>query len=459
MERPGETAEERGRSWLPWVGLAAILVVYLALATLQSFATRLQWGPDEPAHIIYVRSLAMDGRLPSLTQEEREDAYLPGSARTHQAHHPPLYYALASVVWRMFSYRPDDTVRYRDEKSGVEHSFTVPGPVRPVRLLSVLLGVVTLLCTWATARTAFPHRPAVWLWGAGLAAFTPMFTYMSGVINNDSLLIALFAATAWQWARIMRFGASTRDVLALGVLVGVLLNVKETGLALVALSVVALAVEPGASSRRQRVERIGVLLGLVALVGGWWFLRNWVIYGRPLVYPYHRPLLELPEGERRALLPLIPVCLFLFVFVPLDVIYPRVNFALIAGFFGCLTLVAGGGLAAALLRRRRRAMPRYEAHSLALWPAAAVIVLAGVIRGIMTIDWTMGTSGGRYLVSVLPMLTLASARGLSALFGDGRAAQIALAAICVALLAVNVYAIWATAAGYQTLGLGAVPGP
>ncbi|MCJ7750133.1 MAG: glycosyltransferase family 39 protein, partial [Armatimonadetes bacterium] len=265
------------------LGLAAILLVYCTLAVIQSYATRLQWGPDEPAHIVYVRSLAMDGRLPSLTHDQTDDVYLRGAARTHQAHHPPLYYALAAVVGRAFSHRPDDTVPYTDRESGVEHSFTVPGPVRPVRLFSVLLGAVTLLCVWATARTVFPRRPEIWLAGTALLAFTPMFTYMSGVINNDSLVTALFAATAWQWARIVRFGASAVDVLILGLLVGVAVNAKETGLALVVLSAVALALEPRASSWRQRVARIGALLGLVALVGGWWFVHKQVIYGKPLV--------------------------------------------------------------------------------------------------------------------------------------------------------------------------------
>ncbi|MCJ7750194.1 MAG: hypothetical protein MUQ65_03725, partial [Armatimonadetes bacterium] len=175
--------------------------------------------------------------------------------------------------------------------------------------------------------------------------------------------------------------------------------------------------------------------------------------GKPLVYPYHRPLLSLSEEEWRSLLPAVPACLFLFTFVPLDVIYPRVNVGLVSGFFQCLALVSVVGIALVLLRSKKRATPRHEVQSLALWLTAAGIVLAGVIRGILTIDWTMGTSGGRYLVSVLPMLGPASARGLSALFGEGNWAKVALAAICLLLLATNLYALWATAAGYGTLGL------
>jgi len=452
-------AEKHPRAWISWAGLVIILALYSALATMQSFATRLQWGPDEPAHIIYVRSLALDGRLPALTHDEVEDAYVPSAARTHQAHHPPLYYALASPLWRAFAHRPDEIVRYADQSSGAEQSFVVPGPVRPVRFFSIVLGGAALLCAWAAARTVFPNRPELWLGGVALAAFTPMFTYMSGVINNDPLVTALFAAAAWQWARVMRFGASRGDVLVLGLLAGAGVNAKETGLGLLPLSVVPLVLEPGAGSWRQRAARMGAVLGLAAVLGGWWYVRKWAIYGQPLVYPYLRPFSGLSEAERQELLPALPGLTFLFAFLPLDVIAPPANVGLLSGFFGLLVLASVGGLVLAFARRQRQMMPRYEVESLALWLAAAAVVLAGLIRGILTIDWTMGTSGGRYVVCVLPLLMLASARGLSALFGEAGWARAALLLICLLMLAVNIYAIWATAASYQTLGFAPFPSP
>lgn len=81
-----------------------------------------------------------------------------------------------------------------------------------------------------------------------------------------------------------------------------------------------------------------------------------------------------------------------------------------------------------------------------------LIVLAGLLRNVLLVDWRMGTSGGRYLVATLPMLGLAAARGLSLLGGDGRAGRALLAGVSLALLAVNVYAIRATALAYGTLG-------
>ena len=40
--------------------LAAIIVVFVVLSVCYSLATRLKYGPEEPDHFIYIRSLATD---------------------------------------------------------------------------------------------------------------------------------------------------------------------------------------------------------------------------------------------------------------------------------------------------------------------------------------------------------------------------------------------------------------
>lgn len=432
-------------------GLALIIATYCALATAQSYATRLQWGPDEPAHIIYVRSLATDLRFPRLTHGEEDNAYLPGAARTHEAHQPPLYYALAALVWRACARLPDQVVTYRDKATGELRSYAVPGPVRPVRMLSVVFGALTLLFVWAMARTAFPGRPALWLAAVALIGFTPMFTYLSGVINNDALLAPAFALIGWQWARLLRFGASAKDMAIAGLLLGVALNVKETALGLVAVLLVVLALARGAGLRAQRAQHAAMALLLAAVVGGWWLVRKWALYGTPFVYPFIYPLLGLPPDARAALIAALPRQVFLFSFMPLDVVQAHLNVAAMSRLFGAVVVLSAGGIVLWLSRRSRAGTPRFESAAIAVWLLAGGVVLAGLVRNILAVDWRMGTSGGRYLVAVMPLLTPVAARGLSALSGDGKWAKLALAVVALALLGANVLVIRATALEYGTL--------
>jgi len=468
-----KTADQTRPARWAWPGLAAIVVVYCALAIAQSFATRPQWGPDEPAHIIYVRSLGMDLHFPALTHGEQDNAYLPGASRSHEAHQPPLYYALAGLVWHAFSGLPDKAVTYRDKATGEPRTFTVPGAVRPVRLLSVVFGAITLLFVWAMARTAFPERPELWLGATAMVGFTPMFTYLSGVINNDSLLALIFAAIGWQSARAIRFGAGLREALLIGLLLGLALNVKETALGFLPVTLLVLAVAGGSKPWRGRLTNMLAAIALAALLGGWWFLRKWAIYGTPFVYPFVYPLLGLRPEEKSLLLLALPRQIFLFSVLPYDVIKEKVSIGLLSRFFGVLAVLAAGGFALALARRKRLATPRWELLTLLIWLAAGAVVLAGLVRNVLTVDWRMGTSGGRYLVSVLPLVAPVAARGLWALFGGGplgaqasrlrcndagrpgRWAQVGLAVVVALLLAANVYVIWGTASEYGTLGLSA----
>jgi 4-amino-4-deoxy-L-arabinose transferase-like glycosyltransferase len=430
--------------------LIAILAIYAALATLQSFATRLQWGPDEPGHIIYVESLALDRRFPALTHGEEENAYLPGAARTHESHQPPLYYAAAAIVWSAFAHLPPQTVAFIDQ-TGAQQRFDVPGAVRPVRLLSVVFGALALALMWATARAAFPGRPHLWLGGLALVAFTPMFTYVSGVINNDSLLTVAFSAAALLWARIIRHGSSTRDILLLGLALGLAMNAKETAVALVPVSVLVLAVAPGAASWPKRITSMCEVIGIAAALSVWWLVRKWLIYGSPLVYPYLYPMLGLPPDQRSMLVQALPERIFLFTFLPADVVQRHTDLALISRFLLAVVVLSAGGLLLLLLRRKRVTLPPYEGVILASWLLLALVVLLGLIRNILTVDWRMGTSGGRYLVCALPLLGLVAARGLSALFGEGRWARVGIALLAVATLALNILTVWATAAEYGTL--------
>ncbi|NLG27679.1 MAG: hypothetical protein GX557_07185, partial [Chloroflexi bacterium] len=93
--------------------LRLILLLYLVLATLYALVTPAWQAPDEPAHFNYVKFVAERGSLPELRPGDYPAEYLERikAARfpadmsidpiRYESHQPPLYYLLASLVYRL----------------------------------------------------------------------------------------------------------------------------------------------------------------------------------------------------------------------------------------------------------------------------------------------------------------------------------------------------------------------
>ena len=100
MPRSYESADAGRRDIMPRMdakstrGLIAILAAFTALAVSYSLVTRLRWGPDEPAHFIYIRSIATRFELPPISHKAIGTE---NSVATHDGHQPPLYYALMAI--------------------------------------------------------------------------------------------------------------------------------------------------------------------------------------------------------------------------------------------------------------------------------------------------------------------------------------------------------------------------
>jgi len=306
------------------------VLLFFALAGLAySLATPAFEAPDEVWHYAYLRHLAEQRTLPALDHSDNSGAY-------QEVAQPPLYYiaaALASgavpdddlteLIWPNpgFGYQAGGTVN--DNKNMLVHTarerFPWHGAVLALRLarfVSLVFGLLAVVCAWGLGREAFPHHPARALGVAALVAFSPQFLFISAVASNDSASAALSTAALWVVARTVRRGTTLRRSLVAGLLVGLAAAAKTSGLLLLplALAAVGLAASP-AGSCRSAVRRAGWLLacGAAALaVGGGWYLRNALFYGDPLGLqvhvdtPWGRPtpaslftlLSELPQVHR-----------------------------------------------------------------------------------------------------------------------------------------------------------------
>jgi hypothetical protein len=86
-------------------------------------------------------------------------------------------------------------------------------------------------------------------------------------------------------ARLLMRGATGQRAIVLGVLVGIAGLTKLTCLLVVPTAVLALLyrslVDRGRAGWRDAVRLLGIVVAMALLIGGWWFVRNMLLYGEP----------------------------------------------------------------------------------------------------------------------------------------------------------------------------------
>lgn len=182
--------------------------------------------------------------------------------------HPPLYYGLGAAVLGAA-----DLVA-----PGWPWSFD--RTVALLRLIDVVLVAAVPLLAWATARR-FGCPPRAALTAGVLVLAVPQFTHIGSVVNNDGLLMALAAGLFLLAARVTTGDLSRRTAVLTGVVTGLALLTKGFALVLVPWIVGAYLLAPGAMARRRLVAtRMAWVIALAGAIGGWWWVRNAVVYAR-----------------------------------------------------------------------------------------------------------------------------------------------------------------------------------
>jgi hypothetical protein len=287
------------RGWAGWP-LLAVLVAHWALALGFNYVTPVFEGPDEPNHFLFIRYLQIYHQLP-----------VQGDVlKAVRAHHPPAYFALgalllawsppgASADWASLGFQENPRYLFRlDDPEPVNKSVFIHGrpdeqfpyagqplAVHVARLLSLAFSSLAVALTYYAALSMFPgNRPLAAL-AAGLVGFDPMVAYMGAIVQNDTATLASGAALVLLLGWTLRRPFRLRDWVIIGVVtgVGILLKSGLLGMCAVIGAAGALAAWRASTAWRQRLRAL-VLAGLgvavpIALIDGWWFARNQVLYG------------------------------------------------------------------------------------------------------------------------------------------------------------------------------------
>lgn len=221
------------RLWPAWVVLCA-LVAGCAFAVVMPAGLPY----DEPSHWNTVRYIAANWRLPVLGD--------PGV--TYEAQQAPLYYLMAAPI------------------------SLLPNGFLLVRLFGVVGHGLVVLLTWLIVRRVLPEAAAAWLAGAVFIALNPVLLAIAGTVQNDTwtLVFGLWAMTIA--ARRTGHANGWRSDVLLGAVLGAAVLTK------LSMVPVLIGVCFWLVWRRRLLATLKVVLG-AALVSGWWFVRNMVLYG------------------------------------------------------------------------------------------------------------------------------------------------------------------------------------
>ncbi|MEZ4735738.1 MAG: DUF2142 domain-containing protein [Caldilineaceae bacterium] len=283
--------------------LMAILGLFLGLGLWYSLATPPFETPDEVYHYAFVRHLAAGNGLPVQNPAVEE-------AWSHEGSQAPLYYWLvgrltAAIDQRDFAQLniPNPRANIGDPLFPGNKNFMLYSAAwRPLqganlalhigRWVSLALGCLTLWLIYRIAHLAFAdaaQRNQRWFLSLPLltvlwVATIPQFTFISAACSNDSMVIVASTATVYWLARLVtkaqRASITLADWVVLGVLVGLAALSKLQGLGLLPLVGVATLIIAG-QRRDWRVPLRAVLPVTlpVLLVAGWWYWRNYTLYG------------------------------------------------------------------------------------------------------------------------------------------------------------------------------------
>lgn len=314
--------------------------------------------------------------------------------------HPPLYYA-AAAAWLRATGTAD---------AGWDRLLL------SLRLFDLLLFVPLPLLAAATARTLLGDRPearpAALVAAAG-TLFVPMSAHILTAVTNDALVTLSGGVITWLAARVLTGDLRWRTAIGLGFALGVGLLTKV--MAAFAVPVVVLAyLLTGAAGRPllarlrrtwwPRASRLVVAGAVAFAVGGWWWLRNLLVYDavQPVGIPERWE--PVPNAGLGHFVSTVLTAFTRSFFGDFGWLELRVSPVV---FWGGAVVVAALSVAALVRRDSRRDAAVLLLLPVALWTS----VVANAWRHYVETGWIAAIQG-RYLFAGLVALAVVAALGL-----------------------------------------------
>ena len=238
----------------------ALLSSWTVLAVNNMIEIPAYVGFDLMAHFQYIRFVATNQSLPP-------------AAQGWQMFQAPLYYAISAPIHALFA-----------------DSMALSTLIKLQRIVPMLCGLVQIEILYRAARMVFPARPDLQIVATVAGTLLPVRIYMCQVIGNEPLAGCLTSLVILMALCLLTDQARKRGglfVAGLGVVWGLAILSKVTPIILAPLLLIAIAVHGRTfgDSAIRFVGKAALLFGACLATAGWFFVRNWIHYGKPLVHP------------------------------------------------------------------------------------------------------------------------------------------------------------------------------
>lgn len=271
----------RAEGW----SVAALTAAFLLIVTLWAVLTPLYDAPDEPLHLNSAVRLAEGGGWPDPGDAELDAMILGAMAEAGQpaetrstfaelraanpgyngldqmTQHPPLYYLYAAGVLTV--------IDFMDVRADLA--------LLAVRLSGLLFALPWVFLSWASVRR-LTGSPRAALVAAAAPLAVPQLAHILGAVSNDGLTAVMGAVIVYFGVRAMTGDRGWLPAIGMGSALAVALLTKATALPMIAFVGIVLLLWPASLPLRSRIARTAVGAA-VSLAGGWWWVRNILVYG------------------------------------------------------------------------------------------------------------------------------------------------------------------------------------
>ncbi|MEW6379804.1 MAG: glycosyltransferase family 39 protein [bacterium] len=439
------------------LNVSLIIMLFILLALAYSLVVPIFNAPDEPFHFEYIRFLAMQKKLPNQTVKDL--------SITTEGFNPPLYYLIGAGALGLLSGNRASDIGIHNEqdlaqfyyypeagfseriypplnpgyikwgKGGRERNmflttsqdrFPFSGSIRVIhllRLISVLIGALTVLFILKTAEILFPDHKSIALLSACLCAFNPQFTFLSGALNNDNLVTMFSAISLYLLTGlVLSERDNPRRLTALGAAIGLGLISKVNISFLVVISIIGVIYQTIASDPSRKLVRVirnlALLLIPMAIISGWYFVRGVSLFGvdDPLgwkLQAIQNPDLVMPARIRtqfltRAFAPM----LFTSFWGQFDWLTIKLPLW-IYGIYGLISLAGLAGVAFFLASGIRRKLWREREIRVTVCLELFLAAILLAVTNLVILNWNFIAAQGRLIFPVMAPLCIFMAMGVS----------------------------------------------